>query len=101
MIVQINECINILIEAVDEIVKNYQVGKERYANNLMIDFIDSTSVVLNHIINLDNGRINVKEINEHLEEMINAYKNSDSILLCDILEYEIKPLYIKWAEELL
>lgn len=96
--------INTIVEDINVIVEFYRGGAEGEANKKMINIIDDLSVVLEGVKitqSIQKEKIEVDEINDYLLEMIEAFENSDSVLFCDLLEYELIPILNKFEKKVL
>jgi len=93
-----------LKEGINQVASLFQLGKETEAFPLMIDLVEGLDWLLQAIgaINIFNpGYLPEDEIisfNKKSEELIQAWKNDDFVLLSDLFEYEILPLIERWEE---
>jgi vacuolar-type H+-ATPase subunit D/Vma8 len=93
-----------LINGINITTEFYRSGQEGKANDLMINIIDGLSWVLEGITatsSVHKEKIDICEMNDYLNEMVNALENSDYVLLCDLLEYEILPSLKEYHEKIM
>jgi len=103
VIVGIYEYLGRLINGVNQIAESYQCGNEREANKMMVDIIDGIGVVIegiNATAEIQDEKIQIEDINEHFIGMVDAFENTDYVLLSDLLEYEIVPVFEDWREKI-
>ena len=101
-----------LIPGIEKAVELFRTGSEQEANQFFINIIDGMdwfSQVLDMIlaakeISLDTV-ISGKSIQDRqaslvdfTQQMVDANKNKDWVLLADLLEYEILPYYKEWSD---
>ncbi|WP_427338108.1 hypothetical protein [Caloranaerobacter sp. DY30410] len=92
-----------LIPGIAKTAELYQGGNEGKANENMIDIIDGINWIIEGITvtsEIQKEKINITDMNEHFDEMVQAFENSDYVLLSDLLEYEIVPILEKWKEKI-
>ena len=100
-----------LIPGIEKSVELFRTGNEQEANQFFINIIDGMdwfSQVLDMIfaakeISSDTA-INGKSVQDRrarlidfTQQMVDANKNKDWVLLADLLEYEILPYYKEWS----
>ena len=100
-----------LIPGIEKAVELFRTGNEQEANQFFINIIDGMdwfSQVLDMIfaakeISSDTA-INGKSVQDRrarlidfTQQMVDANKNKDWVLLADLLEYEILPYYKEWS----
>lgn len=87
-----NELIYLFIEEVKLNLENlkdcFYRGSENGAGSLIIRMIDHIDIILEGR-NIFNDYVNVEKIEEILPELLEAMENEDSILVGDLLNYEI------------
>ncbi|CAH2211900.1 hypothetical protein [Tepidibacter aestuarii] len=89
---------NIFI-GIEQITNGYISGEEANANNtmlLLIDGLDWINKVL--VLTKEFHSINSNELNEVYYEIFEAVENNDTVLISDLLDYEIKPKIQEWQE---
>jgi hypothetical protein len=89
----------------------FRAGNEQEANKYylqILDGIDWFSQVVSIIMNPDEGKLELpdaddeslqvrqKKLTDLMNQMLEANKNQDWVLLADILEYEMVPFYKDW-----
>jgi len=101
-----------LIPGIEKAVELFRTGNEQEANQFFINIIDGMdwfSQVLDMIlaakeISLDTviGGKNIQDrqmsLVDFTQQMVDANKNKDWVLLADLLEYEILPYYKEWSD---
>ena len=101
-----------LIPGIEKAVELFRTGNEQEANQFFINIIDGMdwfSQVLDMIlaakeISLDTviGGKSIQDRQSSLvdftQQMVDANKNKDWVLLADLLEYEILPYYKEWSD---
>lgn len=95
--------LNKLENGIEDIIEKYQAGDEGQGNRMMIQVIDSMAWIIEGISStreIQEEKIDVDKINEHLKEIITAFENRDYILLGDLLEYEINPIIDDWKNQI-
>ena len=100
-----------LIPGIEESVELFRVGNEQEANKFFINIIDGMdwlSQVLDMILTakaispdtvFDGKSIQDRRASlvDFTQQMVDADKNQDWVLLADLLEYEILPYYQEWS----
>lgn len=76
---------NVLDEAYLEFFKNSEKNVFEDATKILSDF----TIIVNEYVKFDNT-LNIKLIVANSEKLVNAIKNRDSILLSDILRFELQ-----------
>ncbi|SHK14381.1 hypothetical protein SAMN02745883_01365 [Caminicella sporogenes DSM 14501] len=92
-----------LISGIIKTAELYQGGNEGKANENMIDIIDGINWIIEGITatsEIQKEKINITDMNEYFDEIVQAFENSDYILLSDLLEYEIVPVLKNWKEKI-
>lgn len=85
---------------------NIQGGREDKAMALCIDLIDGLkwlidAIILTKPIQIEYDRlVNIDEVNDLFSQIVEAFENSDYVLLSDLLEYELTPTLNKWQDEI-
>ena len=72
-----------------------QEGKEQEAINIIPQVVDGMQWIIDVIEltkSVQKEKIKLEEINEHIEEMIEAFENEDFSLVGDLFNYEILPI---------
>ncbi|TDX58904.1 hypothetical protein [Orenia marismortui] len=97
-----------LIDGIEDIITAFSQGNEGEANNLLsqalegFNWLNSLLSSLGVLdlkeldINSENLIDNINDWQTYLEELMSAMQNQDTILISDILEYEIKPILQKY-----
>ena len=100
-----------LIPGIEKSVELFRMGNEQEANQFFINIIDGVdwlSQVLDMILEAKaispdavfDGK-SIQERRDNLitftQQMVDANKNKDWVLLADLLEYEILPYYQEWS----
>ena len=95
-----------IIEASHAIVQKFQTSKEQQAIELFIYFSEGLEWLL-QVADLTkqfqksiNINLSSQKIHEILPEMIEGWNNKDYILISDLIEYEIIPIFEQWNNEL-
>ncbi len=93
--------LNEISNAIPDVINAYRIGELSKASNDMILLIDGLQW-LNEVFYLtkDFHKIDAFEIKEIYFEFIEALENEDSILLADLLEYELLPRIQIWKNDL-
>jgi len=101
-----------LIPGIEKSVELFRMGNEQEANKFFINIIDGIdwlSQVLDMILaakeispdtvfngkSIQNRRASLVDFTQ---QMVDANKNQDWVLLADLLEYEILPYYQEWSD---
>ena len=104
-----------LIPGIEKSVELFRTGNEQEANQFFINIIDGMdwfAQVLDMILAAKEispdtviGDKSIQDRRASLidftQQMVDANKNKDWVLLADLLEYEILPYYKEWSENLL
>ncbi|MFP4383240.1 MAG: hypothetical protein ACLFSE_04295 [Spirochaetia bacterium] len=86
-----------MIPRLNEVSVYLQTGRDEEAMNLIIRFAELTQKLLRllpHLGSGEKGQINeefARNLNDKLNEVVGAFHDQDSILLGDLMEYEITP----------
>jgi len=100
-----------LIPGIEKAVELFRTGNEQEANQFLIKIIDGMdwfSQVLDTILTakeispdtvISGKSIQDRQANlvDFTQQMVNANKNRDWVLLADLLEYEVLPFYKEWS----
>lgn len=100
-----NEKIEALMTAIDYI-DNLKIGIGKLAEDInqgdykngitiipqIIDGIDWLVQVINLTTDLHKGKVSIGDMNENLEQIIEAIENEDFILVGDLFGYEVLPI---------
>ncbi len=100
-----------LIPGIEKSVELFRMGNEQEANQFFINIIDGVdwlSQVLDMILEakaispdavFDGKSIQERRVDliTFTQQMVDANKNKDWVLLADLLEYEILPYYQEWS----
>lgn len=94
-----NDYLTKMINAIPDIIKAYRVGELNKASSDMI-LLSEGLQWLNEVFNLtkDFHNVNNIEIKEVYFEFVEAFENDDSVLLADLLEYELLPKIQHWKD---
>lgn len=90
-----------LIEGVESCVDFFQSSREDRGYSLIIEIIDGLTWTIDAIrltASLHRQELNVDLLKERCIELMNGLENQDSIVLADVLQYEILELLIQWKE---
>jgi hypothetical protein len=100
-----------LIPGFEQAADLFRAGNEQEANKYylqILDGIDWFSQVISIIVNPDEGKLELldadgenlqvrqEKLTDLMNQMLEANKNQDWVLLADILEYEMVPFYQSW-----
>ena len=100
-----------LIPGFEQAADLFRAGNEQEANKYylqILDGIDWFSQVISIIMNPDEGKLELldaddenlqvrqEKLTDLMNQMLEANKNQDWVLLADILEYEMVPFYKDW-----
>jgi hypothetical protein len=94
-----------LIKGIDELVDRFRAGRNEQAMALFGSILDGLEWV-NDAVNLtmpfwgDSTSIDPYALKGPLEAMAEALENHDYTLICDVLDYEIKPALIQWLNDI-
>lgn len=94
-----------MINGIDSFILYFENGKEKEqeSNTLLSNIFEGLEWITQavYLINkIKPGPMQEQELVEKLSMLIDAYENEDYLLLCDILDYEIKPVLKKWANQI-
>jgi len=95
----LQEYMNRFIPGMQKIVLWFQQGEEQKALEGMVDVVEGLAWICEAISltqELYSTPINIEGINEFLIQLNDGLVESDSILMADILEYEIIPIVEEW-----
>ncbi len=85
-------------EKLDEVAIQLQTGKDKVAMAAIIHLVESLQVFMRCLVWMEKKDTSTKlnkEMNNMLAELEEALKTNDTVLIGDILEYEIKPFLIE------
>lgn len=91
-----------LKNGIKNIVELIQEGKEYEGINFIsqvADGIDWVVSVIKLTKDIQKNEIEIEDINEHIEEIIEALENEDYILISDLFNYEILPILDRIHDE--
>lgn len=87
--------INDLISRIDNDIQNSSIN---FPNIIVL--IDNLLNLTNVISQINNHNIVIDDYNEKLKSLLNAFEEKDYILFNDILQYELKPMFDFWKENI-
>ncbi|WP_099190210.1 hypothetical protein [Tepidibacter mesophilus] len=99
----IGEYLGKLIQDIGDTIELFQNGNEGKGNERVVEIIQALKDITEGIditSDIQNGKIDISEINEQLMEMVCALENRDYVLIADLLEYEINPILEKWQNKI-
>ncbi|KGM92776.1 hypothetical protein Z968_13205 [Clostridium novyi A str. 4552] len=94
-LVTANEYLNNLEEGIHQVVEAFQQEDENKGCSLIplvADGIKWVVDVINLTRDVQKENIDISEIDEKLEEVVEAIENEDYILVGDLFEYEVLPI---------
>lgn len=84
-----------------DIVKKYRIGEWQEIGEQMTMLTDGLSWIIDAVhLTKDYHSISVMDIREMLEEITEALENQDTVLIADLLEYELIPKISEWRTQL-
>ena len=94
-----SDYLNRVINAIPDIIKAYRIGEINKASSDMI-LLSEGLQWLNEVFILtkDFHKVDNVEIKEIYFEFVEAFENDDSVLLADLLEYELLPKILQWKD---
>lgn len=75
-----------------------QTGKDREAMNIIISLTEFLQKIIRLLSLFDTDNIDMERFNSVLSELVEAFDAGDSVLIGDLLEYEISPLLEQMAD---
>lgn len=90
-----------LYQGIKDNVALYRVGRETEANAMFIEIVDGFTWVVDVLTLTRKAQgevISMGETKQICAEMIEALENSDTVLIADMLEYEVLPLLDEWYD---
>lgn len=80
----------------------HQNDEDRFIDIFMqiIDGMEWLNEALTLTKDIQEGELEPSELQEKLPDLLEALENKDYILIGDILDYEIKPIILKWSGQL-
>lgn len=100
-----NESINLQMnELTDTFIEVITVAVDKFYGDECKEGIELTLDMLEAII--DNGLVNrffsedTDRINQVFTEITASIENKDYVLTCDLLEFELLPLYLQWKRKM-
>lgn len=97
------EFINRIIRRIDILYEEIQAGSDQIIGpqfNELVDALDWLMKAIGLTSQAHKQNIDIQEINPILLNIENSYAIKDSLLIGDILLYELKPLLNSWRERL-
>lgn len=86
---------------IPNIVENFRVGKDQEAYQQMTLLMEGLAWISDAVhLTREFHQVAVLEIKKMIEELHEALENSDTVLIADLLEYEINPKITSWKHEL-
>ena len=85
-----------LINGIEKAVKYCQAGEERKACDLILPISDGIQWINDALMvtkDMHKQDINLKDMNEKLSEIVVALENGDFILIGDLFQYELIPIF--------
>lgn len=95
---QVNDISFCLIQLIKEYSNVIYKLKKEKSSKILLDIINRLDVITKLVTCeglVDKYRRILKQIPLKLPILLNAFENSDALLISDILNYEIKPLLVK------
>jgi hypothetical protein len=95
LMAQLGDYLSRAIPALEELISELYKSVNENTWNTFLDFVEGTSWIIKLLEFIDPSRLPavVSPLNENLLELNSAVEKQDTILMADILMYEIKPLY--------
>lgn len=90
-----------LCQGIEENIELYRSGRETEANEMFIQVVDGFTWVVDALALTRDAQadaIDFSNTKEICGEMIEALENKDTVLIADMLEYEVLPLLDNWHE---
>jgi hypothetical protein len=98
------EYIDKVLFGIEDIIEDFQSGREDKATRAMTQLVDGIQWLFQAIDGTKdvqgNNSIDVSNTNPLLAQLIEAYENTDYVLLGDLLEYELTPVVKDWKDKL-
>ena len=103
IVVELKAYLPRFISGLKEIIKWFHQGEEEKALKNMSHVVEGTEWII-EVLNLTNELyyqpIDTKQINPFLLKVNEGLERSDSLLIADILEYEITPIIEEWSSKI-
>lgn len=111
--VNAEEYLEKLIPGIEKAAELFRLGNEQEANQYFLNIIDGMTwfsqvvVVISQAVGIDFNReifggnsieTRLKTLTDFSNQLLEANKNNDWVLMADLLEYEIQPYYSEWAD---
>ncbi|MGX8796344.1 hypothetical protein ACR6HW_09710 [Fusibacter sp. JL298sf-3] len=90
------------IKGVDQIVLWIHEGNELEAIEALKDAVEGLSWLIEakSLVDVSHSEEEMNALNTHLRGITEALVDGDTIMIADLLEYELKPVMIKWHQEI-
>jgi|GEM_PF-3838611 len=94
---QMNDLTDTFIEVIAVAVDKFYGDESREGIGLTLDMLEAI---------IDNGLVNrffsedTDRINQIFSEITASIENKDYVLTCDLLEFELLPLYLQWKRKM-
>jgi hypothetical protein len=92
--------------SIEEIIENLLAGRENLALKDFVNIVDGFEWLINtlELTKPTQEKLGVvfetpTHFIEIMKEMIEAFENSDYVLLSDLLKYEAKPVIVRWNQQ--
>lgn len=88
---------------VQQATESFRIGDDTEGNKTLTQIIDGLNWMTEVLIltrDAQTNSIDIAGIGTILTELIEALENSDSVLIADMLQYEILPILEKWYDEI-
>ena len=90
-----NKNINLVLEIAEECVSNFRIGDEAKGFEKLVEFVDAMQILLKSFAQIqmdDEVKGYISKLNNLLLQIIDAMSSKDSVLISDIMEYELIPM---------
>jgi hypothetical protein len=88
---------------VQQATESFRIGDDAEGNNTLTQIIDGFKWIIEVLTltrDVQANPIDIDCIGNILSEIIEALENGDSVLIADMLQYEVIPILEKWYDEI-
>lgn len=90
-----------VINVINNIIEDLHNENDRNAFKNIVPLSNGMDYIIQSYLLINNDSdLDIFEINEHLTSIVEAIENNDSILVADIFNYEIKPIFISIMDDI-
>nr|WP_152752789.1 hypothetical protein [Clostridium estertheticum] len=92
-----------LINGIEKVVGYFQAGEDKKGCDLISPITEGLQWMSEALMitkDIHHQEITLQDMNEKLEEIVEAFENEDFILIGDLFQYELKPILVEIQKDI-